>query len=571
MRQILTLIVLFTVISIYLSYSIQIAAFPNLEEGTPSISLERLVQVNQWGATIVDDRITLINRGEVEANVFTYGFPKKYLEDVRFIKVVSSEGTALPYELEEDEGYVWIICSLEKSVKPSEAYKLNVTQVFSDRIRLQENKFNFSFFNAPTFKVQVESYNVTFYFPSDATLMLPENFTFTEIKYMGFPAMTVLYAPLTPYSSREFSMRYSSISTELVKVYWARREIVLTSTGSLEISDSYHVRNNGILLSALTIDVAKGAEDVIAYDEMGRIWLNPQKGERMTVTPRHGNFKSNETFTFTLKYRIPLTNYIEMTSWWGKYHLNMNIITPQRWIIDQLEVEVILPRGAQVEYSNKGPYRTENDFYKTRVILEFSGITPLNDLTLIMDYKNHPLWISLRHVEWTILVGASVASLSVMAKGRIEKREREKKEIIKAPKEVIRRFVGLQGEKVALNIELDEMARKLFKGGISKKEYRRKLKAVEERLLQINRSLSGLKNELKSMNTRYGELIDALEGGEAEIAAVRTSIRQLYSQYRTGKISKETFNKINMELEKRMSKTKGGLEKTLMTLREEAR
>ena len=570
MRRILRLIIVFAIISLYAIHLVQ-GISSSSDVGNPSISLERHVQVNQWGATIVDDKITFTNEGGVDIGLFSYGFPRRYLEDLKFVKAVGFEGTILTYRLEEDGGYAWITCILERPLKPGETYKLNVTQVFSDRIRFQENRFNFSFFDAPTFRVQADSYNVTFYFPSDATLLLPENFTFTETKYMGFPAITALYKPLAPYSSREFSMRYSSVSTELVKVYWAKREIALTSTGILEISDSYYVRNNGVLLSALTIDVAKGAENIIAYDEGGRIWLNPQKGERMTVTPRYGTLKSNESFMFTLKYRVPSTNYIERTSWWGEYNLNMNIITPQRWIIDRLEVEVTLPRGAEVEHLNREPYRIVNDLYETKVILDYSGVTPLNDLALKIDYRIHPLWISLRHLEWTIIIGASIASLSAMARRRMEKKEEEEEELVKAPKEVLRRFVSLQGEKVTLNMELDEMAKKLVKGGISKKEYKRKLRAVEERLLQIDRSLSGVKNELRSIHTRYSELIDAVEGGEAEITAVRASIRQLYSQYRSGKISKETFNKISAELEKRMSKARGGLERILMTLREEAR
>ncbi|MBS7645004.1 hypothetical protein KEJ44_03055 [Candidatus Bathyarchaeota archaeon] len=561
-------VILFMVASIYAVHLIQIAA-PNNGEG-PSTSMERLVQVNQWGATIVSDRITLINGGEEDIDVFSYGFPSGYMKDLKFMMVTSFEGAAIPYIIREDGRYAWITCRLEKPVKPGEAYRLNVTQVFSDRIRYQENRFNFSFFDAPIFDHRVESYNVTFYFPSDATLLLPENFTFTEVKYMGFPAITALYTPLEPYSSREFSMLYSSISTELVKVYWAKREIFLTPTGGLEISDSYHVRNDGVLLSALTIDVARGAENIVAYDEWGRIWLNSQKGERMTVTPRHGTFKSNETFTFILRYRVPLTSYVERTSWWGEYHINMSIITPQRWIIDRLEVEVILPRGAEIGYVNKEPYKVVKDLYETRVALEFLGVTPLNDLTLVMDYRVHPLWVSLRSLEWTVIAGACIASLSVMVKGRAERKE-EVKELVKAPKEVIRRFLALQSEKIALNAELDEMVKRLFRGGISKKEYKHKLKTVEERLSQLDRGLSGLKNELRSIDARYSEIISAIDKGEAEITAVRASIKQLYSQYRTGRISKETFNKISVELEKRMNKARGGLEKSLTTLREESR
>lgn len=535
-----------------------------------SISMSRYVQVNQWGATIVNDEITFTNIGEVEVETFRYGFPSRYLDDLKLVKPVNL-GDTLTYELEEDGKYAWIRYKLDRPVKPGEVYGFNVTQVFSDRIQYQENRYNFTFFDVPTFDVKVNSCNTTFYFPSDATLLLPENFTFAETKYQGYPAMTALYAPLPPYSSREFSMRYSSISTELVKIYWAKREIILNPTGSLEISDSYHVRNIGVLLSALTIDVARGADNIIAYDEGGKIWLNPQKGERMTVTPRHGTFDSNETFTFTLKYQVPVGDYIKRTSWQGRYHLNMNIITPQRWIIDKLEVEVTLPRGAEIEYLNKEPFKVVNDPYETRVILELPGITPFHNLTLIMDYNLHPLWVALRPLGWSIIIGACIALLSIMVKSGIEREEEEEREVVKAPKDLIRRFVDFQDEKVALNAELDEMVRRLSRGRISKKEYRRRRKAIEGRLSRLDRNLSGLKAELKSIDPRYGELISVIEKGEAEITAVRTSIRQLYSQYRAGKISRETFNKISMELEKRISKAKSELEGALITLKEEAR
>lgn len=569
-REPLIAIILFILMLAGAVHFIQITASSSFEDGRLSISMRRYVQVNQWGATIVNDEITFTNKGEMEIKDLSYGFPSKYLKDLKLVKPTSFEGPALAYELEKDGEYAWIRYKFDRVVKPGEAYRFNVTQVFSDRIRYQENRYNFTFFDAPTFDVQVDSYNVTFYFPSDATLLIPENFTFTETRYQGYPAMTAIYTPLAPYSSKDFSMRYSSISTELVKIYWAKREIALGPTGSLEISDSYCVRNLGVLLSVLTIDVARGADNVIAYDEGGKIWLNPQKGERMTVTPRHGTFESNESFTFTLKYRVPADNYIERSSWRGEYHLNMNIITPQRWIIDELEVEITLPRGAEIEYVNKEPFKVVNDLYETRVTLEFQGVTPLHDLTLLMDYNIHPLWVALRPLGWSIIIGACIASLSIMIKSGLEKRE-EEREVAKAPKDVIRRFVDFQDEKVALTAELDEIVKRLSSGRISKKEYRRKRKAIEKRLSQLDRSLSGLKAELKSIDPRYGELISVIERGEAEITAVRASIRQLYSQYRAGKISRETFTKISMELEKRMGKAKGELERALITLREEAR
>ena len=262
------------------------------------VSLLRGVQINEWGATIIYDIIHFKNEGNNTIHNFRYGFLSSYKEDLQFVVCSSIDGERLDYKINSENSFTWIDINLNKIVKPKENYGMNVTIIYKDRVSYFQDEFRFHFFDTPIFPFQVQSCNVTFFFPSDVNLFLPENFPFIESQYRGAPTLSALYYPLSPYSSQEFYISYASISTELVKIFSAQREIILTSRGDMEISDSYNIKNVGIPLSTISINIINGAKDVMAYDMGGPIWDNPQEGPQMTITSRQSTINQNETFIY---------------------------------------------------------------------------------------------------------------------------------------------------------------------------------------------------------------------------------------------------------------------------------
>ncbi len=527
------------------------------------VSLLRGVQINEWGATIIYDIIHLKNIGNNNINHFRYGFLSSYKEDLQYVVCNSIDGERLDYKINSENSFTWIDINLNTIVKPKENYGMNVTIIYKDRVSYYQDEFRFHFFDTPIFPFQVQSCNVTFFFPSDVNLFLPENFLLVESQYRGAPTLSALYYPLSPYSSQDFHISYASISTELVKIFSAQREIILTSRGDMEISDSYNIKNVGTPLSTISINIINGAKDVMAYDMGGPIWDNPQEGPQMTITSRQSTINQNETFIFTLKYKIPKEKCVTKISWWGLYTLNATIITPQRWIIENSELTIIFPRGTRILSETKDiTHNTE--LFNKKVFYTLIGVTPLQELDFKIEYSLHPIWISLKPITWLFLIGLTSISLILL---RSQTKSKEDDEISPAIDKLIR-FLTLQDEKRIGSIKLDTVTKDFAIGALSRKEYKRKRKTIEKRLIPLEKNLNIIQKELYSKYPEYSKFLDDLHKSETEITSINANIHQLITVYKRRRISIEKYNKERKQLNKQLNKANKNIESILLTLKE---
>ncbi len=139
------------------------------------------------------------------------------------------------------------------------------------------------------------------------------------------------------------------------------------------------------------------------------------------------------------------------------------------------------------------------------------------------------------------------------------------------PVERLREFVSLYDERIALSRELIAMEEDVNRGSLVKHEFRRRSKVIDLRLDEINKSLMEVKSELRLVSPRYDELIRRIDRAEADSEASRASTDQVRSQYRAGKITRETYDTVMNDISKRIDRAESVLETILITLREEAR
>jgi predicted nucleic acid-binding Zn-ribbon protein len=88
---------------------------------------------------------------------------------------------------------------------------------------------------------------------------------------------------------------------------------------------------------------------------------------------------------------------------------------------------------------------------------------------------------------------------------------------------------------------------------------------------KVDRALQPLKEDLKASHPRYTEMITRMEKAEAEIDANRLGEEHFKTQYRSGKMSKEAYERALDDLNKRIDRAREVIETSLVTLREEAR
>jgi predicted AlkP superfamily phosphohydrolase/phosphomutase len=142
---------------------------------------------------------------------------------------------------------------------------------------------------------------------------------------------------------------------------------------------------------------------------------------------------------------------------------------------------------------------------------------------------------------------------------------------VPVPVEKLREFVGLYDERISLSRELVAMEEEVARGGMVKHEFRRRSKVMELRLDEINKSLMAVKAEIREISQHYDELIRRIDRAEAEIQVCRGSLNNVRGQYRSGRITRETYDSVTNDLTKRVDRAEETVETILITLREEAR
>jgi len=538
---------------------------PNIYGSETQNNIQRLVYITDWGATVVDETITLFNNKDESVSKFRIGIPLDFKPHLRFAQAKDEAGHILTTTRikDEDQGVFWIEVKFEEKGK-GETFRFNLITVYSDLISFYQGSFYFNFTESPIIPERFESYNVTIILPTDSTIELPENHTFTKTIFNSLPALNAEFKPLEPYTSNSIYFSFQSITVQLFKVNWAERKIVLKPFGGIRFEDSYSITNLSTSTSQIEILLPIGSYNIMAFDTGGTIWEDPREGDIMSVSPRYGTIKSNESFTFTLKYDIP-NDYLLNSRMFGPFELNLTLLTPQPFIIYKLKTEVVLPKGLTVNEINQIPNATSNSVYETHYQYDIDDITPFNDLSLEIKGKHDSFWAAVRPVGWIAMLEAAVCALYVSLKGKRPVAE----ERVAVPVEQLREATDLTDEKIALRIKLEKLDEKLAKKAISKKDYRRSRRNIEARLTTINRLIKPIKTNLANINPRYGETLTMVDKAEAEIEATNISIRNVRIQYRMGKIDKDTYLSILEDLRRRLENAKSRLETLNITLKEE--
>jgi uncharacterized coiled-coil protein SlyX len=525
--------------------------------------VNRMIFISDWGLTAVNDTVTIINTGFENLQSINIGFPNLYSNNLKYY-TANFQGKPLTIEgkIDEEKEIYWLNYVFPQPLKPKETYNFSSLTVFAGLIHFQKGGYTYSFAEAPALEKQAELCNVTIFFPADSSIFLPENSTFKRIGKE--PIVNNVFINLTPYYTKILSLNFSSVTLQLLDIYWSEKVISLESISKIKVSDTFSIHNPGILISAVKVRLPKGATKIMAYDFAGPLWRDERSGDEAAVAPRFGDIKSNENFTFKLTYELDRKNFIKQIDWRGIYIFNFNFSSKQPWLINNLTVKVILPKGCEIQDVNMKPEKIVETTYQKILIYNFKDITPLHDLTFTLKYKYSGLWASIKPLEWTLIIEAAILVFAVIARGKKIALTQET-----APIELISKFVELYDEKMFHEKELSEFEESKLKKALPKKEYKHRVKAAEERLIEINKALTELKNELKKAGSRYEELIKKIEKAEAEIEAAKASEAQINLQYRSGKISKEAYEAVINDVKKRIDKAKSIIESTLITLREE--
>ena len=539
------------------------------------IEILRTISIGPFGVIHITDAFNVTNSGTGSSSYLDFGFLKQYQNNFYYVSAQDNLGRALTIDanVNSTSDFYWLRVHFAQELSSGRTYKFTVTSVFNNLVGLVGTGFEYNFTAAPVLTQDAQVANVTLFAPQDTSFVTIPNSTYVSTRVNGFPVLVNTYKPWKAYSKETFYGPFRSVTQQIIDLIAAERDITIGRDGSLSVTDSYALYNPSVALTSLSLTLPDGANNIMAYDPVGAIWTSPQNPGspyQVSITPRYGSFKGNEWFNFTLTYNLPPSEYLKPTSWWGKYNLTMPLFNDDEdLLIPQATIRIITPSGVSLEdlkLPSQSPITPGFNVSADYRTIEIQDVTSLNNLTFGMAVNYLPFLSAVRVLPWIFMLEVIVFAAVIVSKYR---RGPELK--VPIPVERLREFVSLYDERIALSRELVVMEEDVNRGSLVKHEFRRRSKVIDLRLDEINKSLMEVKSELRLVSPRYDELVRRIDRAEAESEASRASTDQVRSQYRAGKITRETFDTVMNDISKRIDRAESVVETILITLREEAR
>ncbi len=552
---------------------------PLQAQDTPSnlvIEIQRTATAGQYGVVRIIDQFSVYNNGTTLVSSLDYGFAQMYRKNVYYMSAADSTGKRLSLntDVNKTSQFFWIRAQFPEPLAFNKTFNFTVTTMVAGLIRGVAAGFEFNFTAAPVLAQDAKFANVTFLAVPASNFRLPTNTSYIIGTVNNLPALTQEYRPWKAYSNETFYAPYATVNQFILDIRQVDRDVIIDSNGGLSVKESYWLFNPSITISSLTVTLPEGATNVMAYDRLGAMWGAPQDPSppyQVTISPRYSlGIRANESFRFTVTYDLPQSKYLKQLSWWGSYNLTFTLLNNKDdFLYDNATVRIIAPDGVTISNLKTEPqsplsYPIGVD-EKDRTF-KLQGVTNQDNLTTGLTFTYPPFWAGLDLIPWAVGLEIAILAFAIGIKVR-----RGPEVAVPVPVEKLREFVSLYDERLTLSRDLVAMEEEVSRGGLLKHEFRRRRKAVELRLDELNKSLMGVKVELRAIGPRYDELIRRIDRAEAEIEASRASMNQVRSQYRAGKTTRETYDTLVNDIAKRIDRAEETVETILITLREEAR
>ena len=356
-------------------------------------------------------------------------------------------------------------------------------------------------------------------------------------------------------------------------------------------------------LNSFPIVLPKNATVKDLYDDMGSLNTAYQLNEEgyfergsynvrdstftghqaLLIFPRSPLFNGEST-TFTLVYQVEMSSMITKEQGSTNYKLKLLPSSIINWTVDNLDLDIILPKGAVVrgiQYTNPDPYQDITIDYNKKFLLrtlgfkrilsfsftEFSGS---DNAPIIIEYtySMFNMWITF---FWQFMVvGLVIAAIigirwSVKRVRGITEVEKEKEHI---PVDEIEDFVKQYEEVSAIKERLRETRAKIASKKLKAKEGKELRTKLEKRLRAEEETLKGSKATLSALGGRYKESVQRIEIAERKLFEERRNLRALQQEYRTKKsMTKESYMKLFRERQQTIEKLKNEIDGLLLELR----
>jgi len=303
----------------------------------------------------------------------------------------------------------------------------------------------------------------------------------------------------------------------------------------------------------------------------------------LAIFPRYPLFNGDE-LSFTIEYETPLNTFLSKEQGSVRYELNLEPCSVINWTIDELVLDVVLPKGAvyvSTDYRNPDPYQDMSMNYRKEFsflglgfkrILQYTSydLSGSDNAPLVIryNYSSFNLWLTyfLQAIGigliFVIYLGIRWSSKTVKDVAGIE----IEKEFI--PIDEIEEFVKQYEEILSIRERLRETRAKIAAKKMKAKEGKDLRVKLEKRLRAEEEVLKKTKVSLVQQGGRYKDSVQKIEIAERKLFEERRNLRTLQQEYRVKKsMTKESYVKLFRERQQTIEKLKNEIDGILVGLR----
>jgi len=543
-------------------------------DGSPNAIVLRTVKIGDWGSLTVADAVFIKNNSTEPIDRVVLGFPARYLGHLSFYGAKAGDQKLGVRLLGNQSSNLFYFEVSFQAIPPGKEYSFTLYSVFDGVIRFQVNRFNYTFSAFPTINLKVAYYNGTVILPVDAKTGLPQpqeggpSQIPVRLTRVGVNPAVNYVVRVPEYSVLQFHFNYTSLEQKILTVDSSRRTIDFNGDGTIRVTDWFRVTNGARQLDAIPLRLPKGAEDVRAFDAAGEIRSSfrtkgPTAVTNVTVMPRFREVRENQSFSFSVSYRLPERQYVQMIGW-GRYALKFDLAPNLDGTLRALNVTILAPPGFRVEEIDRQPSRESLSAFGGRIEYSLGPVPQIEDTSFQITYRYSNFWAGLRPFGWVVLAEAALLGMALARRRSLTKEV----EVPGVSMNILRQFVQLYDEKASLRLELERIESEAARGAMTKHDFRTRAKSIEVRLGEIDRDLRSAKGKLRA-DPRHGNVVRQLEKAEGEWEAARASEGQIRAQYRAGRLSKESYETIARDLRRRVERARAAMDSAIISLREE--
>ena len=533
------------------------------------------VRVLYSGQVVISDTIQIAG---TMPNTIQVGFPFQYGSYVIEAQAYDSDKNELTVTtgvpLQGQSGFYGA------TIQVSEATSSTFTVIFvlsNDLLSVAstQNGFVLNYPAYPSFTVSAATVNANLVFPSGGTIkeIAKEdgNLNVSSYTKTDLPAFTSMPANATFLSVTDY--------LEVVSIKSLDRSITVSPSGIVTCTDKYTLFNDGAEnLIFYKFDVPLAATGIAARDQFGRAlgvtyYTTASLTQVVNVTFVQA-LSVGSLIEILVDYNLP-----SITSDAGKFVLNADLYSYYNYYVESLSSTITPPEGATLVSPASTQIISRNAFQESLTVNR-AGITYTdtiyNQEKLQVTFNYNPLWIAFRPTIWMwaiAAVGAAIVAFMLRPKAKTTsvKISAPVAAAVGVSADQIRSFVDAYEERTQVNAELNSLEARVQRGRIPRRKYKERRALIEGRIVSLRKTITELKEILRSSGGSHADTIWQLETAETSLNEANQEMSNLEAQRNIGEISVEEYKKQLADIERRKNKAENTINGLMIRLRGEIR